>query len=1168
MEKRQTIKKWLLCTGLILMSMLAGTSCVMDNDDLPDCPPEPVPSKDAPAVTAYIYCNNKRIDWEEGNKIGVYMIDNEREVLLQDSLGAPYVLNDNPTGLFIPQWGVGDQVLTRPELGVTWDATGIYPYGTSLKNTNTFNLSILDQKAQDKLDVFTAKRVTNVTAYTDTLHLDLYRRMSRILFNMTLTEVKADKSEAEANDKLAGATIQVSGLPVNGTFTFSDNTLKTSDVQPFQAYVTENGKQGQAIVFPAESTKDVRFQVSLPQYPDTVYSFVLSEDMMLEECNSYEFEMNMKYVYKPEVKKYNVKYRYEGAANKDNVIVTRGDGTTLPWGEGDVIVVEENSDFTFRYTSSLQVSVRTEDGETLPMTSGKPYTFEQIQKDITVIIYVEEAKPDPDPEPEKTYKVTYRYEGEANANNVNVFKNGMSTAWAQTETITVKENEDFTFGFRSDMVVTVKTKDGKNLSMGSGNPYTFTKINKDIEIIIYAETPEYAVKYVFVGEYTEENVNVQKGVGQNTFQNWIKAQTVWVREGDNFTFKADQTTNSGFPITITVKAKDKVVEPENGSYTLKNIYEDITIVISTDLHKVFYEYTGEATKDNVSVYKSSDFTDANKWTDKTEIIYVDHDKNFTFGTYSRHELVVTENSKSISPESVSTDKTKNTFELKKIQEDKKVIIGAKTEEDLLEHKVIYLLYGAAEGATTVTTTDDQAWAENNAGVKTVKDGEGFSFNASCQWNLTVTAFETNNPGNSVAVNNSGNSYSLSNIKKNVTVHIEATTHTVSFTYEGVNVNEQSTPLTTGGASWKPGTDGTVTVDHNDSFTFTNKSPFTITVTQKEGETTKQWEVAPGKSHNFDNVTSNINLVVTQKTALLKVTYVFDETPAEWVSVADNRHTTWAIAEARYVESGKDFTIDCSSAKDGVSVTYVKTSDDAVLLGPTSGKTYTLADVTKDEVLHIKAKKQHKMTYEIKTAEGTIQPSGFKVYKDGSSTVWTTGTTETVSAGTDFTLAYSNDEDYTITVQRKANNATADIKMVVGENQSTYKDTDVQTDIHYIITLAKKPTLTITITGQSNIVDSDITGGTVEYNSTTGEFKPTISNPKWGLTVSIKKNGATTAEPLSPDADEKYKVDGITKDTEIIITPYRKPANMPIDAKIHIWEDLPEVNGGVIYPKSK
>lgn len=1150
MEKRQTIKKWLLCTGLILMSMLAGTSCVMDNDDLPDCPPEPVPSKDAPAVTAYIYCNNKRIDWEEGNKIGVYMIDNEREILLQDSLGAPYVLNDNPTGLFIPQWGVGDQVLTRPELGVTWDATGIYPYGTSLKNTNTFNLSILDQKAQDKLDVFTAKRVTNVTAFTDTLHLDLYRRMSRILFNMTLTEVKADKSEAEANDKLAGATIQVSGLPVNGTFTFSDNTLKTSDVQPFQAYVTENGKQGQAIVFPAESTKDVRFQVSLPQYPDTVYSFVLSEDMMLEECNSYEFEMNMKYVYKPEVKKYNVKYRYEGAANKDNVIVTRGDGTTLPWGEGDVIVVDENSDFTFRYTSDLKVSVRTEDGETLPMTSGKPYTFEQIQKDITVIIYVEESKPDPDPEPEKTYKVTYRYEGEANANNVNVFKNGMNTAWAQTETITVKENEDFTFGFRSDMVVTVKTKDGENLSMGSGNPYTFTKINKDIEIIIYAETPEYAVKYVFVGTYTEQLVTVQKKV-QNAFNAWGKTETVWVREGNDFTFRPNSE------VTVTVKVNDKEL-PKNtdGSYTLKNITENITVVISTNVHKVIYKYVGEsANKTNVSVYRDKNLTEA--WEEETEIVWVEDGKDFAFGTDSHYGLVVTDNDGMLTPSKVTGSITQNTFEIKNITKDITVFISAETEEDLENPKVMYVLTNAAVGNTTVTTSEG-AWTENTAGIKSVKSGDSFSFTATGKYTLTVTALYPNDPKHKITVTKNGNEYTISGIEKNVLIYISATTHKVDYTYTGntyVLNGAVSVPVLGDGNPWTE--KDIITVDHNGNVTVKNNSAYTITVS---GWGENPFTLSPGNSKKLENIIQDTHLEI--KADIVKVTYVLDDTDASWLSIKQS-DKGWVAGEkgAQYMDINSSFTFACSTAKTGVAIEYVKESNQNVAV---TGNQYTLNKVDSDKEIHIKAVKTHKVTYEIKTVAGTTKPDGFSIFRD-KDTAWESGEvgTITVHAGTSFKFGYNNNDAYNITLQKQVggNNATDDT-MVVGETQSTHTES-INDDTHYIITLAKKPVVTV-ITEEG--ITPDVTTSPVDYDSNV-VFTPTVDD-KWTLKVTVTGNGDPTVRVLTPDTTGKYTVEHITKDTTITLTKTRKPSDMPINADIHIWDKLPEVNGGVIYPKSK
>lgn len=1163
MEKRLNIKKWLLGTALLLISMLAGTSCVMDNDDLPDCPPPTPPSKDAPVVTAGLYCNEKLIAWEEGNAIGVYLIDNEKEALLQDSLGAPYILNDAEKGLFLPQWGISDQVISRPPLGAVYDALGIFPYGNALKDTKTANLSVADQSEPEKLDLFIPRRVHSITAETDTIHLDFYRRMSRLLFNLTMTEVSADNTETEANAKLAGASIQVNGLPVNGTFALESDKVETDDIQPFQAYMAENGQQGQAIVFPGTSTKDVRFLVSVPQYPDTLYSFVFSEEMILESCRTHTLALDMKYIHKPVIKQYDVKYRYEGAANKDNVTVTRGENLTA-WGERDIIRLDENSDFTFQYQSSLKVSVRTEEGEVLPMSPGKPYTFQQIQKDITIIIYVEEDPgpgPGPGPDPEITHKVTYRYEGEANANNVTVFKGGMSNKWAQTETITVKDKEDFTFGFRSDMIVSVKTKDGETLSMGSGNPYTFQSVTKDIEIIIHAEMPEYAVKYVFEGVHTEGNVSVEKAISQGSFGSWGKTETVYVREGDDFTFKVDQNTNSDFPITISVKVKNQdVPKNSNGSYTLKSIYEDITVVISTNLHKVTYEYIDGANEDNVSVYKSSSFATDKKWTEKTEIIYVDHNANFTFGTDSRHELVVTENGTGMTAQSVSGEVTKNTFQLKNIQKDKKVIIGAKTEEDLLEHKVKYVLSGAAIGNTTVITSNE-AWAESDAGVKTVADGGNFSFDATCQWNLTVTAIESNT-GNSVAISNNGNSYNLSNIKKNVTVYISATTHTVSYTYSGKHVDANRVPILKGdnGQLWQPGAENTVTVDDNDQFTFKNNSTHTITVSGWGGAS---FTLKANESKTLTNITQDIQLIISAD--LVTVTYVLDgDTQADWLKVTLANDPNWATGDAgvQYIDKGNSFKFNCEAAKAGVAIDYVKDGETDVTH---SGKAYTLSDVQTDKVIHIKAVKTHKVTYEVTVAPntGTTKPSPFPVWQDNKNQSWQEGQTGvvTVKAGTDFVFGFNYNESYKVTVRKKG--STTDM-VSKGTNEITYTEKDVQQDTHFIITLEQRPHVTIVC--PSEIAHNIMKSGYVDYNTGTDEFIPTISDKKYIIVVTVKgDDNSSNGYTFNNKDNNKYEVTNITKDITITLTKSRKPADMPINADIHIWEELPAINGGIIYP---
>ena len=1151
MEKRPNMKKWLLYTAFLLISMLTGTSCVMDNDDLPDCPPPPI-DKEAPVVTAGLYCNDKLIAWGEENSIGVFLIDNEKETLLQDSLGAPYILNEAEKGIFIPQWGISNQVIERPPLNVVYDALGIFPYGNVLKNTQSVSLSIADQSRPDKLDIFIPRRVHNVTAETDTIHLDFYRRMSRLLFNLSMTEVSADQTEVKSDEKLSGAAIWVNGFPINGTFALDNDKVETNDIQSFEAYMTENGKQGQAIVFPSVSTKDVRIQVSLPQYPDTIYSFVLNDDILLEACHSYELSLDMKYIYKPEIKKYRIKYRYEGKANSQNVEVTRT-SSKLPWGEGDIIILDENNDFTFQYQSNLKVSVRTEDGETLPMTSGKPYTFEQIRKDITIIIYAEEEKPepDPDPEPEKTYKVTYRYTGEANSSNVKVYKNDMNTEWAQTETITVKENEHFTFGFRSDMIVSVKTNEGENLIMNSGSPYTFTKINKDIEIIINAETPEYAVKYAFVGDYTDRLVTVEKKA-QNTFNSWGKTETVWVREGNDFTFKATGEVN------VTVKVGDKTLRPNtDGSYTLENIYEDIIVVISTNVHKVIYQYEpdGSANKDNVSVYKNEALTET--WKEKTEIIWVEDGNDFVFGTDSHYELIVTDNHGPLTPIKVSGSITQNTFKIKNITKDMVVIITAEIEEDLVNHKVIYMLMNAAKGNTTVMT-EGASWAEDVAGVKTVSDGSNFSFTATGNYTLTVTALYPNDPKNLVTVKTNGDNYTIENIKKNVLIFISATTHTVDYTFTGnkyIIDNKVSIPILGDAKTWNE--KETITVDNNGKVTIKNNSNFTIIVS---GWGDEAFSLSPRSSQELADITKDIHLEI--KADIVKVTYVLDDTDAGWLEIKQNNQN-WNAgdANAKYMDKNTDFAFNCRPKAENVAIEYVREKNDGDISG--LAYKYTLAKTDADKEIHIKAVKTYKVTYEITAAAGTNVPTDFQVFKDQNGNSWTAGTGGELikHAGSSFTFGYPSEyiKDYTITVEKKVNSQKEPITMTA---EGTYTE-NINNDTHYIIHLAKKPVVTVNY--DKDIEIKGLEGGPVDYSSSK-EFTATVNDPKWEITVTIKENGNAKEEKLEP-TNGKYIVENITKDTTINLTKHRKPADMPINADIHIWEELPPINGGIIYPKT-
>ena len=798
MMKGITVKKWLLGIFVLLTTTLMGTSCIMGNDELPDCPPNF--EKEALQVTANAFCNDKRIDWEEDSRIGVYLINNEKNSLLQDSTGAPYLFKDKDANIFSPQWISDNFVLTRPVYGITYDAIGIYPYGVSLTDTKSLSISIQDQKKPEMLDIFTAHRTKGITYNTDTIHLDLYRRMSRFLFNLKLTEVNADKSETAADEKLAGATILVDGLPTTGRFALDDDELETSQVQTFQSYMATNGKTGQAIVFPGITKQEVRLQISLPQCPDTLYSFVLDKDLELEACRSYGLDLYLKHIIHPNINQYNIKYRYEGSANKNNVNVNRG-SSPVTWGEGDIIRVDENSNFTFSYESDLTVSVRTEDGETLSMASGKPYTLTQINKDITLIISAEEPKPDPDPDPEvKTHKVTYIFQGDANKNNVSVYKNGMTAAWAKEETIVVEDKKDFSFGFRSDLDVTVKV-DGKNVQMISGKAYTIPEVTKDIVIVISAEIPvppapnRYIVKYIREGKHAQENITVTKGKGQNSFEAWEEKESITVLQGSSFTFKQEKLCTD---CTVTTKVKDAALSiGTDGSYTFTNIKENITIIISTDMHHVTYVFdeTEEQVKSMVDVKQNG-----SEWAlPIVKMVKTGDDFSFDCGIKAVNKEIarivyVKENGRDVP---VLTD----TYTLADIRSDKEIHIRA-----VRTHTVYYQFEAgsakpdgfniAGKGNETVNS-----WTEGNTHKIIVDAGDNFIF--SMNKDLTVTSTGQQFPASTTG--GLGYQYTATNVQNDIIITLKTDKPYVSFTMPaGVTCDKNSDFVISGTTfSFKP-----------------------------------------------------------------------------------------------------------------------------------------------------------------------------------------------------------------------------------------------------------------------------------------------------------------------------------------------------------------------------
>lgn len=572
------MRKWIQSLLLCLLALGSFNACIMDIDkELPDCPPggtQPI------AVTASLYCNGREIAWPDGSRIGVAMWQNTTGQFVYTPPVKPYFLGHPATKQFEPLSGT--EPIGRPQAGIALDAFGLYPYTLTVDKGPSAALSVADQSDPAALDFLMARNVAGLTQATDTVHLDFYRQMCRLAFNLSLTRVDASGARTDASEELAGAQVEIGGLPVRGRFSWSDFLLTVSDPAAFQALLAADGRSGQATVYPRKPGKGVTFTVTLPQHPDTAYTFAMDPSLELTACKAYTFDMPLEYHDGGDIPgprpgvKHTVRYLFEGEAGSHNVTVYKENLSTR-WPLGEIIQVDDYGAFSFGYESDLAVTIRTAGGETISLSPGQLYHFTDITADVVIILSAAAEKP--------AHRVNYLFEGEANASNVKVYKESLYTPWAPGEYVTVADGGSFSFGYLSSLEITVRSADGQFYTLPADQLYTLTDIHADITLIISAQTEPsttvyHRITYEYQGQINALNVPV-KGTADTAYPDWEPNQTIFVADGADFTFRYDQLPGYTGEVTVTLDGKVMPDIVAAGDYIFRNI--------SRDMHFILYD---------------------------------------------------------------------------------------------------------------------------------------------------------------------------------------------------------------------------------------------------------------------------------------------------------------------------------------------------------------------------------------------------------------------------------------------------------------------------------------------------------------------------------------------------------------------------------------------------
>lgn len=473
-----------------IVLLMAGfmSSCIM-KDDFADCPP-----KKPLRVVSTIDFGDGTTLWPKGSDIGITVFKAGTNECFGNNSDKHYLISDTQTGESVPEES-GDPIYL-PEGEEEADIIAYYPYTTPFDKNYKAHLSVLDQSQPDSLDLITSDRVCNVPSDTELVELKFYRRLTKLVFNITMIEVGPDGKETVVNHQLPGTKLDITGMPVSGDYSLPDNILTLDDnTKDISTPINKEGTLSSAIVFPREPGKGVTFVVTLPG--GTKHTFVMSPEQALKAGteNKFDLVIKIKKDVPPVEPDYKVTYELRGDLTVDNITVKQGSDNNI-WNLNQTILVKKDGSFTFLYNSDLVVTAYLSDSTVLNTKNNTPYSFTHINKNIHIILTAgKEVDPPVDPEPPidppvdpspDSCRVTYELQGDLTPSNITV-KQGGNSSWKVGQVITVEKGDNFSFFYNSTLDVKARLSDDTTLTIWNNLSYSFTDIQKDIHIILWAK---------------------------------------------------------------------------------------------------------------------------------------------------------------------------------------------------------------------------------------------------------------------------------------------------------------------------------------------------------------------------------------------------------------------------------------------------------------------------------------------------------------------------------------------------------------------------------------------------------------------------------------------------------------------------------------------------------
>lgn len=279
-KKKTTMKNVNLILSAMASLCMVFTGCSSD-ENLSGTDPD---GRVALQVSSGIQTRAFDDQWEAGDKIGIFMLNNKQSTVADGYDNVPYRVESAGAGgkAFSPL----TEVIYLPTDGSMRDFVAYYPYSADKVTDGVYNIDLTEQNPQKDIDFMTADKVTDKSRIDANVSFRFTHKLVKIVM-----DIKAGNGLTA--DDLKNLSVRLMGQPTLGKFNVLNDhnvTATSTDKKTISLLANADGTQAEGIVFPSENYNGMNFIF-------TTKSMGSYEWELNKSIESTKFEAGKKYEY-------------------------------------------------------------------------------------------------------------------------------------------------------------------------------------------------------------------------------------------------------------------------------------------------------------------------------------------------------------------------------------------------------------------------------------------------------------------------------------------------------------------------------------------------------------------------------------------------------------------------------------------------------------------------------------------------------------------------------------------------------------------------------------------------------------------------------------------------------------------------------------------------------